>query len=434
MSSRNAAFEAGYIEILRKNRDFRRLWLGQLVSQAGDWFNTVALFLLLLGLTDSVESLAYVLILKLLPAFFVGPLAGVVADRFDRKTIMIAADVLRGILVLGFLFIDRPEHAWLVYLLTGLQVAVAAFFEPAKTASIPNIVRPEGLVAANAISSATWSVTLAVGAALGGFVADAFGRDTAFIVDSISFFVSAVFILLSRIPRRREQGSESARPARRPSIAELTGARDLVAGSRYLRSNLRVVALMLVKAGWGLGGGVLLLLPVFGKQVFPLGREGGASIGVLYAARGIGALIGPLAARTVAGGTARGMRTAIGIAFFVSALFYVLFSLSGDLITASLCVLGAHAGGSIQWVFSTTLLQMTVPDQFRGRVFATELGLVTLTMSLSTYLGAIGLDRFGLDLRTVMLCLGLAFALPGALWLSIQPRLNRSDYCTMPRL
>src|SRR4029077_11471407 len=144
--------KVGYLELLRINQNFRRLFIGQLVSQTGDWFNSVALFTLLLRLSGSGEAVGYILIIKLLPSFFAGPLAGVVADRFNRKTIMIAADVIRGILVLGFLLVHRPEQVWLVYGLAALEVVVSTFFDPAKSALIPSIVSRDELISANALS------------------------------------------------------------------------------------------------------------------------------------------------------------------------------------------------------------------------------------------------------------------------------------------
>src|SRR2546426_11329872 len=123
----------GYIELLRLNRDFRSLFIGQFISQIGDWFNSVALFTLLLSLTGSGEAVGYILIIKLLPSFFVGPLAGVFADRFNRKTIMIGADIARGVVVLGFLLVRRPEQVWIVYALAAVEIAVSTFFDPAKS-------------------------------------------------------------------------------------------------------------------------------------------------------------------------------------------------------------------------------------------------------------------------------------------------------------
>jgi predicted MFS family arabinose efflux permease len=411
----------GYLALLRSNNDFRNLFIGQLVSQTGDWFNSVALFTLLLSLTGSGEAVGYVIIIKLLPSFFVGPLAGVVADRFNRKTIMIVSDIVRGLMVLGFLFVRHPEQVWIVYVIAGLEIAVSTFFEPAKSAAVPNIVSREELVAANALSAASWSVTLALGAALGGVVTDAFGRDTAFIIDSVSFFVSAAYIWAVR-GRLSEAKTEQSK---RLSLSDATGVSDLIEGARYLRANLRVMALLLVKSGWGMGGGVLLLLTVYGKQIFPIGRDGAASIGLLYAARGLGALIGPIIAGRITSGEPRTMRKAITIAFFVSAGFYLLFAHSPAFSIALICVLGAHSGGSIQWVFSTTLLQMSVPDRFLGRVFALEMALLTLTMSVSTFVTGWGVDYPGLGARRMATILGVAFMLPGFSWLMLQKWLDR---------
>ena len=420
---------AGYIALLRENRGFARLWTGQVVSQTGDWFNSVALFTLLLNLTGSGEAVAYVLILKLLPAFFVGPLAGVVADRFNRKAIMIVADVARGVLVLGFLFIHRPEQVWIVYVLAALQVIGATFFDPAKSAAIPSIVSRDRLIAANALSGASWSVTLALGAALGGIVTDTLGRDAAFILDSASFFISALFIWAVRFERSeyRSNSADLAAGKRPFSLARATGLTDLLEGARYLKANMGVTTLLTVKSGWGLGGGVLLLLTIFGRSVFPLGRDGGASIGLLYAARGLGALIGPLFTRWITDGSPRSMRRAISISFFLSAVFYVLFAKAPWLGLAMFFVVGAHAGGAIQWVFSTTLLQLSVPNRFLGRVFSLELALVTLTMSLSTYVTGWALDHAAISPRQVAMMLGMAFLIPGSYWVLILRRMSRFE-------
>ncbi|MFY9569982.1 MAG: MFS transporter [Blastocatellia bacterium] len=413
----------GYVQLLRSNRDFRNLFTGQFISQTGDWFNSVALFTLILSLTGSGEAVGYILIIKLLPSFFVGPVAGVVADRFNRKTVMIVSDIVRGFLVLGFLLVERPEQVWIVYVIAALGIAISTFFDPAKSAAIPNIVSREELVPANALSSASWSVTLALGAALGGLVTDAFGRDAAFIIDSLSFFVSAAYIWGVRAQLSKTKRERTARL----SLVDAIGVTDFIEGARYLRLNPRVMALLLVKSGWGLGGGVLLLLTIYGKQIFPLGRDGAASIGMLYAARGLGALIGPVIAGVITSGAPRTMRQAISVAFFVSAGFYFLFAQAPSLWIALICVLGAHSGGSIQWVFSTTILQMSVPDRFLGRVFALEMALLTLTMSVSTYATGWGVDYAGLGARRMATVLGLAFMIPGVAWLMLQRWLDRDD-------
>jgi len=177
-----------------------------------------------------------------------------------------------------------------------------------------------------------------------------------------------------------------------------------------------------VKAGWGLAGGVLLLLTVFGQRIFPIGRDSAAGIGILYGARGIGAALGPIAIRWMLGQDAPTLRRTIGPAFFVVGIFYVALAAAPSLPIAALAVLLAHFGGSVLWVFSTVLLQMEVPDRFRGRVFATELALVTLVTSLSSYWTAYGLDRAGHTPRELAFVLGALFCVPGVLWLLILAR------------
>ena len=404
-----------YLALLRTNRNFRLLYIGQTISQLGDWFNTVAVYALLLDVTGSATAVAWMLIVQMLPIALVGPVAGVVVDRLNRRRIMMAADVLRGCLILGLLFVRRADQIWIAYVVTAFAVAAQAFFEPARTATIPNVTSPAELLPANALSSATWSAMLAIGASLGGLVSALFGRNLAFVINALSFFVSALFIASTRY-----DATPPPRPALR-GLVELTGLRDLVDGFRYIRRHSHVASLMLVKAGWGSGAGILLLLTIFGQRVFPIGTGSAAGIGVLYGARGIGAALGPIMLRWILGQTPAALRRTIGPAYFMVGIFYAALAAAPVLPLAALCVLFAHFGGSILWVFSTVLLQMEVPDEFRGRVFAAELALVTLTSSISSYWTGHALDG-GSSARAVSFVLGLMFFVPGTLWLLILAR------------
>ncbi len=402
--------------ILRNNRNFRLLFIGQTVSQLGDWFNSVAVFALLLDLTGSATAVAWMMIVQFLPVALIGPIAGVVVDRVDRRRLMIGADLFRGVLVLGLLLVHTREQVWMAYAIMALAVSGSAFFEPARTATIPNVTSREELMPANALSSATWAAMLAVGASIGGLVTALAGREIAFVINGISFFVSAWFI------SRTNYDSTPAPKAPLRGWFALTGLPDLLEGLAYVRRRSHVSALMFVKAGWGLAGGVLLLLAVFGQRIFPVGGSTAAGIGVLYGARGIGAGLGPMALRWMLGQTPTTMRRSIGPAYFMVGGFYVALAFAGTLPAAAACVLLAHFGGSILWVFSTVLLQMEVPDEFRGRVFAAELALVTLTSSISSYATAYALDGLGWSPRSLSFALGAGFAVPGMLWLMMNAR------------
>ena len=417
-----------YLTLLRTNRNFRLLFFGQAISQLGDWFNAVAVYALLLDLTGSATAVAWMMITQYLPVAIVGPMAGVVVDRVDRRRVMIAADIVRGVLIVGLLLVRRSDQVWIAYVVMALVVAASAFFEPARTATIPNVTSAAELLPANALSAATWSAMLAIGASVGGIVTAAFGRDVAFVVNAASFFCSAICLANTRYDStpvatpHPEATSAVAPPSRLRRVTALTGVADLVDGLRYVRGQSYVAALICVKAGWGLAGGVLLLLTVFGQRVFPIGQGSAAGIGVLYGARGIGAGLGPIALRWILGQEPARLRRTIGPAFFMVGAFYMALAGAPTLALAATCVLLAHFGGSILWVFSTVLLQLEVPDHFRGRVFAAELALVTLVTSLSSYLTAYGLDRQGWSPRALSFTLGALFVVPGILWLLFQSR------------
>lgn len=400
----------GYIELLRSNRGFRFLWLGQVVSQMGDWFDTVAVYTIALSLTGSSRSVALIMVARFLPTVVLSPLAGVIADRFSRRWIMIGSDIMRAIVVLGFLFVRRPDQMWLVYVLTVFQLAFSSFFEPAKTAAIPSIVSNRELVPANAIAAVTWSVMLTMGAALGGFVAGWFGTNAAFVLDSFTFIASAILISVVHFPKRER------REKSKTTVRRALGISDTIDGARYVKHRSRVLAYLLVKPAWGMGGGILTLLAVFGERIFPVAGKAATGIGVLFMARGIGTAVGPLLARRWTGETRKQMQSAIGIAFLMGGAFYIAFGATSSFTFALLFLAIAHMGGSILWVFSTVLLQLNVEDKFRGRVFAAEAALTTLTMATSNYVVAELMDRVGLSPRIVTVGVGVFFLMPGLIW------------------
>ena len=405
-----------YVALLRSNRNFRQLYIGQTISQLGDWFNSVAVFALLLDLTGSATAVAWMMIVQFMPVALLGPMAGVIVDRVDRRRLMIGTDLFRGVFVLNLLLVRRPDQVWIAYLVMAAVVGAQAFFEPARTATIPNLTSREELMPANALSSATWSSMLAIGASIGGLVTALAGRNVAFGVNALSFFASAYFI-----GRTRYQSAPPPAP-KLSGLLALTGVADLIEGFRYVRQRSHVAALMFVKAGWGIAGGVLLLLTIYGQRVFPVSGSTAAGIGALYGARGLGAAMGPIALRWILGQKPHTLLRTIGPAYFVVGVFYLALAWAPTLAIAAVCVLCAHFGGSILWVFSTVLLQMEVPDRFRGRVFAAELALVTLMSSLSSYWTGYELDRGGWSPRTMAFALGALFFVPGTLWLLILSR------------
>ena len=382
--------------LFRRNRDFRRFYIAQLISFAGDWFLLVALYGLVLDTTGSAFLASLILAAELAPQFLVAPIAGALADRMNRQVLMVICDLARAALCLGFL-LAGPGTIWVIYpLLCGIAVFSAAF-EPTSTAAVPNLVDPSDLATANVLVGSAWGVMLAVGAGLGGVFTAIAGRNAAFVADSVSFLASGILLITVRRPF-----SEAREQEEHVGIFEAT-----VETFRYARSDGRVTSLLAVKGGFGLAGGVLVLLPVFATEVY---HQGDTGIGVLYGLRGVGALIGPFLGRRIAGNTERGLFTAIGMALGCFGLFYLVFPFMPSLLLAGLCSLGAHLGGGAQWTLSTYGLQEIVPDRIRGRVFAFDFALVTLTIMVSNLVSGVAAEVLGP--RNAM----LAFAAVGCLF------------------
>lgn len=407
-----------YLALLRTNRSFRLLWGAQLISEIGDWFYSLAVYDMLLHLTGSGKAVAYAIILQLLPAFLMMPLAGYLADRFSRRRLMIVADLVRGTVVLGLLLVRSPSDVWLIYVLLAVEVSFAAIFEPARNAYLPQLVSRQDLLPANALAAATWSVALTAGAALGGAVTALLGREVSFGVNSISFLVSAA--LLGRIAV--EETHVAPLGDKRSAAAHPVRFDDLREGASYLAAHPRVAVLVLAKTGLGIMGGMLLLLAVFGELIFPLAGHGALAMGLLYSARGVGAGLGPLVGDHWTRGNERRMWQSLSVSFFLMGTSYVAFSYAPTLPLAALAVFLAHMGGSTIWVMSTALLQMNVADRYRGRVFAVDFGAHMAVAATSNYLVGVGLDDWKFSPRKLAGALGGALLLPGFFWLYAQKR------------
>lgn len=390
------------LSLLRRNADFRRLYLASFISLGGDWFLLVALFDLVLELTGSAMTIAVLIVCQEIPFFFMSPVGGAIADRLDRKRVMIVCDVVRAGLCLGFLLVSDTSTLWIAYLLLACISSFSAAFDPASSAAFPNLVDPGDLGPANALFGSLWGTMLALGAALGGIVAATLGRDAAFIVDASSFAISAA--LLARIHRPfHEERDESEE---HPSVVRAT-----IETARYSRGDHRVLALLSVKAGFGLVAGVVVLIAVFAEEVYGAGAIG---IGVLMAARGLGALVGPFLGRWAAGERDRRLFTAIAMALGVFGLGYTAFGLMPTLLLAAPTVAIAHLGGGAQWTLSSYGLQRVVEDRIRGRIFAFDNALITLTFTISSVVTAWTTTAFGE--RPAAVALGVSAIAYAGLW------------------
>ncbi len=384
-----------YLTLLRHNRAFSRLFAAQLISFAGDWFATVAVLGLALEVTGSPAVASLFLVVQTGAFALASPIAGVLADRFDRRRLMVGADLARIPAALAFLLARDADTLWIAFAAAALLSVGAALFEPTSSASLPNLVDEAELPDANILIGSSWGTMLAVGAALGGAVAAVFGRDVAFVVNAASFAASAALILGIRRSFVQTQPSGGTEAGAQRGHAGVVASMTIVL--RFARGNRTLAALLLSKTAFGVGSGVIVLLAVFGRTVFAAGDAG---IGILFAARGLGALLGPFLVRGIMGTSERGLILGIAASFVIFAVCYSLLPLAPILALAALAVFGGHLGGGAQWTLSSYGLQRAVPDAIRGRVFSFDYGLVTLTITASTLVAGALAEHFSPAIAT----------------------------------
>jgi MFS family permease len=399
----------GYGELIRGNRNFRYLWFGQIVSLLGDWFNLIASASLIAVLTQSGFAVGGLFVIRMLAPFLVSPVAGVVADRYNRKHILIITDIARALTVLGFLFVRNSGQVWLLYALTAVQLGISGFFFPTRNAILPDLVPPRGLGAANAISSATWSVMLALGAAIGGLVSGYWGIYPAFMIDSLTFLVSAV--LIAQITLDVKPGLAAAERTIGASLQQYLD------GLRYLGQHRDTLVIALHKAAIALimFSGFQVVQVAIAKDIFVLGIGGGISLGLMFGINGAGTGIGPIVARGFTGDRDRSLRLAILMGYFIGALGLAITGTLGNFGTVLFGTLLRGVGGGIIWVFSTQLLLQLVPGHIRGRIFATEFAIFTLASAVGASMAGALLDS-SIDISGLIWAMAVLSLIPAALW------------------
>ena len=409
---------SGYWQLIRGNRAFRYLWSGQIISLTGDWFNLIASAALIATLTQSGAAIGGLFVVRMVAPFVVSPIAGVAADRYNRKAIVISTDALRCFVVLGFLLVREPGHVWLIYVLTAIQSASQGFFFPAWNSILPDITKREELGIANALASATWSTMLAFGAALGGLVSGVVGYYPAFVIDAVTFLLSA--LILFRMPYQSQLKAGADK-----SI--MAGIRQYLYGLGYLRRHIDTFSIAIHKGILGLLiiGFYQVVQVTIAEQYFPIGEGGSISLGLIYVMSGIGSGIGPILGRNWARDRDRQLRLMIALGYVLA---MVGFAISATLISFPVILFGAFLrgiGGGLIWVLGTQLLLQIVPNQVRGRVFSTEFALYTLFAAVSSGMTGLLIDT-ALGISGVLLLgAGLLIA-PIMLW-SLWIQFGRRD-------
>jgi MFS family permease len=416
-----------YIRLLQSNPDFTKLWAAQVVSLLGDWFNTIVISALIVVYTDGTNyqgiAISGYLIARLIPPLLMRPYAGVLADRFDRKRLLIISDTLRALAVLGLLFTTQGrEYLPLIYVFTTLQFLLSSIFEPARNAIMPSVLYRDQLVIGNTLSSVTWSAMLAIGAIIGGIVAELFGIQTALIIDAGTFLLSALIVMTLTVPDtpRSEIGQEQR-------VVIDKAKRTFMDGIRYIRKNPATAAAIFVKAGQSFTS-VDTILIIYGTSVFVLGEQGTTSMAILWSAFGVGAIIGPLITNRFSDESVRMLRRLIVVGYAMIVIGWVLWGLSPSLELLALAVVIRAMGSSINWTYSSIIIQKIVPDEYLGRMFSLDFAGFEMVMAVSVMITGILIDTIKIDnIQTIVFGFAIVAIIPLIIWSIIVQQLEQHE-------
>ena len=402
--------QIGYMQLLRQNNEFRRLFIANEISFIGDWFTVIALFILAGEASDnSPLAIAGVLASRSFSLALFTPFTGMLADRFSRRGLMVLANVLSFGILIVVLLTGVLEGLVSVYALAVIIVAARAVHDPAEYAYLPNICNENELLTANALASGGWSVALGVGAAIGGLTIAEFGITTALWIDTTTFLVAA--LMLSMLPHGGPDASE--RGATTPRVV----FHEMVGGWKYILSSPPLRRVVFAKGLWASGGGAQILILIL------IGAEAGfgeiaAGVGVLFMVRGFGSGFGPIAGRPLMANM-RLRPYLLGLAVGTCGAFYVGVSLvewGGFMLVL---IFLAHAASGLNWVLSTTLLQERSADEWRGRVAGTDHFGITLMMGVSSVAGGLILTENILDLRELIAVTGIVQITLCIIWIAL---------------
>jgi MFS family permease len=352
---------------------------------------------------------AALMLSRAIPAMFAGPLAGIALDRWDRQRIMVASDLVRGVMALGFILAIGHKQTWLLYLLSAMLMFASPFFTGGRSAILPSIATDEELHSANSLTQTTSWVTIAIGAYAGGASVAKFGYELAFLFNSLSFFFSAFCVM------RLKPVSGQFRAEHR-SLDETKVARpwnEYRDGLGYMLRTPLIMGIGLLSVGWASGGGAAqVLFTLFGEMVFHRGPNG---LGQLWGCAGIGLVVGGIIGNRLGKTIAFDRyKVVVFVCYVIHGGAYIVFSQMREWGWALFFMGVSRAAVAVSSILNWSNLLRHVEDRFRGRVFATIETLNWSTMMLSM-LGA-GVASSYCDTRTIGLVSGALSASTALFW------------------
>jgi len=420
-----------YWRLLRENPEFAKLWIAQVISLTGDWFNTVVLLGLVAEYSNgSGVAISIYLILRSVPPLLVSPFAGVLLDRFNRRNLLIWSNVLRALVVPIFLLANSPDMLWLIYVVTVVQFVLSAIFEPGQAAIIPALVKPDDIVEGNTLMSVTWSVMLALGAIVGGVFAFVFGSTAALLADAATFAVAG--FILTRVRYDPELGRKLAKAVGVDPTKE--GDTSFIEGVRYVLRTPQVAAGLFVKFGQSIGN-IDTMLTIFATQLFVIGARGELSLALLWSAFGVGAIVGPLLTNRFKNGTVSRLRRLVTVGFLLLVISWPVmgsiteqFPVAIGLLIVAIGLFIRAMGGSINWTYSNVIIQKSAPDSYLGRMFSIDMVGFQLTTSLSYFVHGWLVDAVGSQhIAAIAWGTGVVALIPLLVWVWAVNRLEQIE-------
>lgn len=414
-----------YAQLIRGNRNFRNLLVGQFISELGNWFNFIAgLGLVRMVSEASPTSAAIFFVCRMLPFAIVAPFAGTFVDRFSRRKVMIATDLARAGVALLFLLVTSAEDLWIAYIAMILLSAFGSFFDGAKNASTPNLTGKDGLLAGTALMFSTRFLLMAIGSALGGWASASFGYQAAFVINAVSFVISAytVWLIPEEATRDRETAARMSDRLNRKSFMS-----ELREGLSYTVNNHFALTILLMNVIWAIGGGAINIVFERAGGVYFAGNEGwnpDIAVALLWTASGFGLALGMLIAhRTSVILDRRGRHSFfIGWALILHGILFAIAGFMPTLFSFSVFVFVSRLVIGVEYAVQETLFQRSLPDQIRGRISTLDRGAELTTFGLASYFS--GELMYYISPMTLTVISALISGSAGILWFARQGTTN----------
>lgn len=406
-----------YKQLLTGNRNFRNLLAGQVISELGNWFNFIAGLGLIRAVSNASPTAAGIFfVCRLIPFALVSPIAGTFVDRFSRRQVMIFTDLARVGVALLFLFVSTPDTLWVAYIATILLSTFGAFFEGAKNAATPNLAGKEGLLAATALMFSSRFLLMAIGSALGGWAAAAFGYKVAFLINAFSFLVSAVTVWL--IPEQATR-AEAAGDRMAGRVGRESFMTELREGFTYTIANRFALTILIMNVIWATGGGAINVIFERAGGIYFAAKENwnpDIAVAILWTATGFGLGFGMLIAHRTAGILER-RKSHYSFIGWTLIIHGVLFSIAG--LMPSLWLFAAFAFVSraivgVEYAVQETMFQRSLPDFIRGRISTLDRGAELTVFGMSSYFASEAM--YYISPITLTIISGLLSASSGVVW------------------